>query len=107
MYYKEAFNLFFAEFDYLAVLDLESNQINDPSPRCLEALPNLQVLVLKSKKFYSLINTSFKIVHPFPNLRIIDLFDNEFSSPLPTKYFRIFKAMMSSDVKKIDRSYKS
>ncbi|WOG85894.1 hypothetical protein DCAR_0105087 [Daucus carota subsp. sativus] len=95
----------FAEFDSLAVLDLGNNQINDTFPRCLEALPNLQVLVLKSNKFCGLINTSSKIVHPFPSLRIIDLSDNEFSGPLPAKYFRNFKAIMNSDVSKIDRSY--
>ncbi|WOG85893.1 hypothetical protein DCAR_0105086 [Daucus carota subsp. sativus] len=95
----------FAEFDSLAILDLGNNKINDTFPRCLEALPNLQVLVLKSNKFYGLINTSSKIVYPFPRLRIIDLSDNEFSGPLPAKYFRNFKAMMNSDVSKIDRSY--
>ncbi|KAL1834850.1 hypothetical protein ACET3Z_004501 [Daucus carota] len=95
----------FAEFDSLAVLDLGNNRINDTFPRCLEALPKLQVLVLKSNKFYGLINTSSKIVHPFPSLRIIDLSENEFSGPLPAKYFRNFKAMMNSDVSKIDRSY--
>nr|XP_017229290.1 PREDICTED: receptor-like protein 12 [Daucus carota subsp. sativus] len=95
----------FAGFDSLAVLDLGNNQINDTFPQCLEALPNLQVLVLKSNKFYGLINTSSKIVHPFPSLRIIDLSKNEFSGPLPAKYFRNFKAMMDSDVSKIDRSY--
>ncbi|WOG85897.1 hypothetical protein DCAR_0105090 [Daucus carota subsp. sativus] len=95
----------FAQFDSLAVLDLGNNQINDTFPRCLEALPNLQVLVLKSNKFYGLINTSSKIVHPFPSLRIIDLSENEFSGPLPAKYFRNFKAMMNSEVNEVKRSY--
>nr|XP_017215485.1 PREDICTED: receptor-like protein 12 [Daucus carota subsp. sativus] len=95
----------FAEFHSLAVLDLGSNQINDTFPRCLEALPNLQVLVLKSNKFYGFINTSSNIVHPFPSLRIIDLSFNEFSGPLPEKYFRNFKAMMNGEVNKEKRSY--
>ncbi|KAL1834851.1 hypothetical protein ACET3Z_004502 [Daucus carota] len=95
----------FAEFDYLAVLDLGNNQINDTFPRCLEALPNLQVLVLKSNKFHGIINQSSKIEQPFPSLRIIDLSYNEFSGPLPQKYFRNFKAMMDGEVNEVNRSY--
>ncbi|KAL8106760.1 hypothetical protein AgCh_023505, partial [Apium graveolens] len=62
----------FSSFGLLETLDLGSNHINDTFPQCLEALPNLQVLVLKSNNFHGLVNKSSKIEHPFPSLRIID-----------------------------------
>ncbi|KAL8106707.1 hypothetical protein AgCh_023456 [Apium graveolens] len=95
----------FLEFDSLRVLDLGNNQISDTFPQFLEVLPNLQVLVLKSNKFHGIIITIFKVERPFHSLRIIDLSYNEFSGPLPSIYFKNFKAMMNGDVDKTERKY--
>ncbi|XP_074349221.1 receptor-like protein 33 [Apium graveolens] len=97
--------LSFAEFSYLEVIDLGSNQMKDTFPQWLENLQNLQVLILKSNKFHGIINRTSRIEHPFPSLRIIDLSDNEFSGPLPAKYFKNFKGMMNAEVNKMKRSY--
>ncbi|XP_017239974.1 receptor-like protein 33 [Daucus carota subsp. sativus] len=95
----------FAKFSYLEVLDIGSNHIRDTFPHCLESLPTLQVLVLKSNKFHGFISNDSKIERPFPSLRIIDLSYNEFSGLLPAKYIRNFSAMMNGDVHKVILGY--
>lgn len=72
----------------------------DTFPQWLEGLPNLQVLILKSKKLHGIINETSMIEHSFPGLRII-LSNNELLSPLPTKYLTNFKGMMNGEVNKI------
>ncbi|PON87242.1 Leucine-rich repeat domain containing protein [Trema orientale] len=81
----------------LEVLDIGNNKINDTFPHWLETLPILTVLVLRSNKFHGPIgDPKFVGWLPFRYLRIIDLSHNEFSGPLPTKYFELMIAMMDS-----------
>ena len=73
-------------------LILGNNQIDDVFPFWLGALPQLQVLILRSNRFHGAIkswHTNFK----FPSLHIIDLFDNEFVGDLPNEYFQNWDAM--------------
>lgn len=67
---------------HLEVLDVGNNQINDNFPNWLEILPELQVLILRSNRFWGPIGDNTTIV-PFPRLRIIDLSHNEFTGVLP------------------------
>ena len=66
----------------------------------LESLSELQVPILRSNRFHGSINP--KVRFPFRKLRIMDLSNNEFMGPLPTKYFENFVGMMdaySNDLK--------
>ncbi|CAL5349302.1 unnamed protein product [Camellia sinensis] len=84
--------------EYLEVLDLGKNKINDTFPNWLETLIELQVLVLRFNRFHGHIGTSkTKGKHPFPKLRIIDISCNEFTGLLPTNYIKQFGAMMNVD----------
>ncbi|XP_028107074.1 receptor-like protein 33 [Camellia sinensis] len=84
--------------EYLEVLDLGKNKINDTFPHWLETLTELQVLVLRFNRFHGQIGTSkTKGKHPFPKLRIIDISCNEFTGLLPTNYIKQFGAMMNVD----------
>lgn len=67
---------------HLEVLDVGNNQINDNFPNWLEILPELQVLILRSNRFWGPVGDNTTIV-PFPRLRIIDLSHNEFTGVLP------------------------
>ena len=78
----------------LEVLDLGNNKINEVFPYWLGSLQNLQVLVLQSNRFQGHIGNP-KTKFPFPNLRIIDISNNQFNGPLPRKYFGYLKAMIS------------
>uniref|UniRef100_A0A7N2MTZ7 Disease resistance R13L4/SHOC-2-like LRR domain-containing protein n=1 Tax=Quercus lobata TaxID=97700 RepID=A0A7N2MTZ7_QUELO len=89
---------------YLEVLDLGSNKINGTFPYWLEGLLYLQVLVLRSNKFQGCIGNP-KIKSPFPNLRILDISNNEFNGPLPRKYFKYLKAMTNVDEGKVALKY--
>ena len=80
----------------LEVLDLGSNKINGTFPYWLEGLLNLQVLVIRSNKFQGHIGNP-KTKFPFPHLRILDISNNEFNSPLPREYFKYLKAMTNVD----------
>ena len=80
--------------EYLEVLDIGNNKINDSFPYWLEALPKLQVLILTSNKFNGPID-NLKTKSSFPMLRIIDLSHNEFTGILPTKFFEGLKAIKS------------
>ncbi|XP_017239966.1 receptor-like protein 35 [Daucus carota subsp. sativus] len=97
--------LSFAKLEYLEVLDLGSNQISGTFPQQLEVLQNLQILVLKSNKFHGIISNISTIEHPFPNLRIIDISDNDFFGPLPANYIKNFKGMMDSSANEMERRY--
>ncbi|XP_028070414.1 receptor-like protein 7 [Camellia sinensis] len=74
------------------VLDLGNNKINDTFPYWLGTLPELRVLVLRSNKFHGPIDNSKPNLY-FPKLRIVDLSHNKFTGHLPSRYFKIFKAM--------------
>ncbi|KAL7221760.1 hypothetical protein ACSBR1_023661 [Camellia fascicularis] len=78
----------------LQVLDLGCNKFSDKFPYWLENLQWLQVLILTSNKFNGPVPTS-KAKFPFLSLRVMDLLDNYFTSPLPKKYFKNFNAMMN------------
>ncbi|GKV49181.1 hypothetical protein SLEP1_g55944 [Rubroshorea leprosula] len=77
----------------LEVLDVGNNYFNDIFPHWLGVLPRLQVLILQSNRFHGSINNSMTVLPSFPQLRIIDISQNQFDGLLPTKYFQNFKAM--------------
>ncbi|XP_065623651.1 receptor-like protein 6 [Quercus suber] len=83
----------------LEVLDFGKKKINSSFPRWLETLPELRVLILRSKNFHGALGNP-KTKSPFPNLRIIDLSQNEFDGHLPTNLFKYLKAMMNVSVTK-------
>ncbi|CAL5336831.1 unnamed protein product [Camellia sinensis] len=92
--------------EYLEVLDLGKNKINDTFPYWLETLTELQVLVLRFNRFHGHIGTSkTKGKHPFPKLRIIDISCNEFIGLLPTNYIKQFGAMMNVDEHEMKLKY--
>ncbi|KAK4594452.1 hypothetical protein RGQ29_018224 [Quercus rubra] len=80
----------------LEVLDLGNNKINGAFPYWLGSLQKLQVLVIRSNRFQGRIGNP-KTKFPFPNLRIIDISNNQFNGPLPIIYFEYLKAMMNVD----------
>ncbi|KAL6330434.1 hypothetical protein AAG906_040364 [Vitis piasezkii] len=80
----------------LESLNLGNNQISDTFPFWLGALPESQVLIIRSNRFHGAIGkprTNFE----FPKLRIIDLSYNSFSGNLPSVYFLDWIAMKSID----------
>ncbi|GJX75415.1 leucine-rich repeat-containing protein [Tanacetum coccineum] len=77
----------------LKVVDFGNNHLNGTFPRCLEDLPNLQALVLKSNNFHGHIQPSSTDESPFPSLQILDLSHNGFVGQLLAKYFQIFNSM--------------
>ncbi|GKV44520.1 hypothetical protein SLEP1_g51696 [Rubroshorea leprosula] len=77
----------------LEVLDVGNNNISDTFPHWLESLPHLQVLVLRSNKFYGSVQST-KESPSFPKLRVLDLSSNYFVGALPVRYIENFKAMM-------------
>ena len=86
------------------MLDLGNNKINDTFPHWLGTLPNLRVLVLRSKRFHGPIENPITKVS-FTNLRIIDLAHNEFHGLLPEKYFNYLNAMMNANANKGELKY--
>ncbi|KAJ6887719.1 receptor-like protein Cf-9 [Populus alba x Populus x berolinensis] len=80
----------------LQVIDLGNNKIEDTFPYFLETLPELQILVLKSNKLQGFVKGS-TAYNSFSKLRIFDISHNNFSGPLPTRYFNSLEAMMASD----------
>ncbi|XP_050241993.1 receptor-like protein 33 [Quercus robur] len=88
----------------LEVLDLGSNKINGTFPYWLEGLLYLHVLVIRSNKFQGCIGKP-KTKFPFPNLRILDISNNEFNGPLPIKYFKYLKAMTNVNDGKVALKY--
>ena len=56
-------------------------------------LPMLQVLVLKSNKFYGSIETPSTLKSAFPSMRVLVLSHNRFQGIVPQKYFQNFNAM--------------
>ncbi|XP_038680880.1 receptor-like protein 33 [Tripterygium wilfordii] len=81
----------------LEFLNLGDNQISDTFPFWLGALNNLQVLILRSNKFFGVVGspaTGFE----FSTLRIIDIANNGFTGILPSKYFQKWNGMRNFDV---------
>ncbi|KAL4308594.1 hypothetical protein GQ457_01G003800 [Hibiscus cannabinus] len=83
----------------LEYLDLSFNYLtghlpkfNWSSPLRLSVLPYLQVLILHSNGFYGGLHNS-KTISSFLSLQVIDLSQNDFIDPLPTKFFRNLRVM--------------
>uniref|UniRef100_A0A7N2MKE4 Leucine-rich repeat-containing N-terminal plant-type domain-containing protein n=1 Tax=Quercus lobata TaxID=97700 RepID=A0A7N2MKE4_QUELO len=77
----------------LEVLNIAKNKLNNTFPFWLESLPELQILVLRENGFHGPIwdpHTKFG----FFKLRVICLSQNNFSSKLPTEYFKTWNAML-------------
>nr|XP_023880672.1 receptor-like protein 9DC3 [Quercus suber] len=88
----------------LEVLDLGNNKINGAFPYWLGSLQKLQVLVIRSNRFQGRIGNP-KAKFFFPNLRIVDISNNQFNGPLPIKYFKYFKAMMNVNESEVALKY--
>ncbi|BAS70521.1 Os01g0160600 [Oryza sativa Japonica Group] len=81
----------------LEVFDVGFNQISDTFPCWMSTLPRLQVIALRSNKFFGQVAQSAveKNSCEFPAARIIDLASNNFSGPLPQdQWFKKLKSMM-------------
>ncbi|KAJ0873852.1 putative leucine-rich repeat-containing, plant-type [Helianthus annuus] len=79
----------------LEFLSLADNSFEDVFPLWLGTLPKLQVLLLRSNKFYGSIQGLSTISPQFQKLRIIDISNNYFSGQLPDKSFQTWNAMKS------------
>ncbi|XP_013635810.1 PREDICTED: receptor-like protein 12 [Brassica oleracea var. oleracea] len=88
----------------LEFLSVDNNNIKDMFPFWLKALPNLQVLTLRSNKFYGSISPPNQGPLGFPELRILEISDNKFTGSLPPRYFENWKAASSSLTGKEDGS---
>ncbi|MFS7983917.1 putative leucine-rich repeat domain superfamily [Helianthus anomalus] len=77
----------------LEFLSLASNSFEDVFPLWLGTHPKLQVLILRSNKFYGAIQGLSS--SQFLQLRIIDISNNGFSGQLPHKSFQNWNAMKS------------
>ncbi|GKV14920.1 hypothetical protein SLEP1_g25721 [Rubroshorea leprosula] len=75
---------------YLEILDVGNNNLNDTFPHWLGVLPLLKVLILRSNQFHGVISNSVPAFY-FPQLRIIDVAQNDFMGLLPGNYFKILK----------------
>uniref|UniRef100_A0A0E0BXH3 non-specific serine/threonine protein kinase n=1 Tax=Oryza meridionalis TaxID=40149 RepID=A0A0E0BXH3_9ORYZ len=81
----------------LEVFDVGFNQISDTFPCWMSTLPRLQVIALRSNKFFGQVAQSAveKNSCEFPAARIIDLASNNFSGPLPQdQWFKKLKSVM-------------
>ncbi|GLT26009.1 hypothetical protein SLA2020_011010 [Shorea laevis] len=76
----------------LEILDVGNNNLNDTFPHWLGVLPSLKVLILRSNRFHGAISNSIPAFY-FPQLRIIDVAQNDFMGLLPGNYFKICKGM--------------
>ncbi|KAI3804010.1 hypothetical protein L1987_32178 [Smallanthus sonchifolius] len=84
-----------ANCSYLEFLSLADNSFEDVFPLWLGTLPKLQVLILRSNKFYGSIQGLSTISSQFLKLRIIDISNNDFRGQLPHKSFQTWNAMKS------------
>ncbi|WMV07114.1 hypothetical protein MTR67_000499 [Solanum verrucosum] len=89
---------------YLEVVDLGNNELSDTFPKWLGALPYLQILILRSNKFYGPIKDS-RTDNLFAQIRVIDLSSNGFSGDLPARRFENFEAMKMIDESSGIREY--
>ncbi|XP_010473867.2 PREDICTED: receptor-like protein 12 [Camelina sativa] len=76
----------------LQFLSVDHNRIIDKFPFWLKALPNLQVLTLRSNKFYGPISSPDHGPLAFPELRVLEVADNNFTGSLSPSYFVNWKA---------------
>ncbi|MFQ6635493.1 hypothetical protein Gotur_010296, partial [Gossypium turneri] len=76
-----------------------NNYLNDTFPDWLGNLDHLQVLILRSNRFYGQVVNSNVIVS-FPRLHVIDLSQNNLSGYLPIKFFENLHAIRKGNEKK-------
>ncbi|KAH9723679.1 Receptor-like protein 7 [Citrus sinensis] len=98
------FPRYLADCDELEVVNVGNNMIGDTFPSWLGCLPGLNILVLRSNRFYGPLCES-NIMFPFQALRIIDLSHNEFTGFLPRWIFVSLEAMKNVDEKGSDGLY--
>ncbi|PKI72308.1 hypothetical protein CRG98_007288 [Punica granatum] len=84
-------------FKNLEVLDLGENELESHFPYWLDTLPHLQVLILRSNMFGGPVDSSKRTSHPFPQLLILDLSNNSFSSRLLAEYIANLIAMKNEE----------
>ncbi|KAK3404325.1 hypothetical protein EUGRSUZ_K00632, partial [Eucalyptus grandis] len=78
----------------LKFINFANNLIADTFPSWLGSLPELHVLILRSNKFYGVIERP-KSSSTFLKLRILDLSINAFTGKLPMEFFQCWNAMKS------------
>ncbi|MFQ6653600.1 hypothetical protein Gotur_024918, partial [Gossypium turneri] len=88
----------------LNLLNVGNNNLNDTFPSWLGNLDQLQVLILRSNRFYGQIE-SCDITVSSTKLRIIDLSHNNFSGYLPTLVFEHMHAIKDEYGKKVEPNY--
>ncbi|EOA28988.1 hypothetical protein CARUB_v10025247mg [Capsella rubella] len=71
----------------LEFISVANNRLEDTFPFWLKALPNLQVLTLRSNKFYGPMSPPHQGPLGFPELQIFEIADNKFTGSLPPNYF--------------------
>ncbi|KAH0883216.1 LOW QUALITY PROTEIN: hypothetical protein HID58_059312, partial [Brassica napus] len=76
----------------LRFVSVDNNKIKDTFPFWLKALPGLQVLTLRSNKFYGPVSLPGEVPLAFPKLHILEISDNNFTGSLPSNYFVNWKA---------------
>ncbi|XP_049395609.1 receptor-like protein 9DC3 [Solanum stenotomum] len=77
---------------YLEFFDLGNNELNDTFPKWLGALPDLQILNVRSNKLHGPINDA-RTANLFAKILVIDLSSNGLSGDLPMSLFENFQAM--------------
>ncbi|PRQ31020.1 putative leucine-rich repeat-containing, plant-type, leucine-rich repeat domain, L [Rosa chinensis] len=85
-----------ASCSQLVFLNLGNNHITDTFPSWLGVLQLLKVLILRSNAFHGIIGKPASS-HEFPELSIVDLSSNDFSSLLPSDHLDNWNAMKSVD----------
>ncbi|CAL9222408.1 unnamed protein product [Arabidopsis halleri] len=76
----------------LLFLSVDHNGIKDTFPFYLKALPKLQVLILRSNKFYGPLSPPNQGPLGFPELRILEIAGNKLTGSLPPNFFVNWKA---------------
>ncbi|VYS58523.1 unnamed protein product [Arabidopsis thaliana] len=76
----------------LQFLSVDHNGIEDTFPFSLKALPKLQVLILRSNKFYGPLSPPNQGSLGFPELRIFEIAGNKLTGSLPLNFFENGKA---------------
>ncbi|XLT57082.1 receptor like protein 27-like [Arachis hypogaea] len=84
----------------LESLDVRHNHFNDSFPFWLGSLPKLKAVSLRDNQFHGAIMCPLK--YRFPQLRIIDLSHNGFSTKLTSEIIMCFKSMIISDKRQLD-----
>ncbi|XP_039029597.1 receptor-like protein 43 [Hibiscus syriacus] len=76
----------------LRLFDVGNNDLTNAFPKWLRNLNHLQILILRSNRFYGQVDDS-DVAVSFTRLRVIDLSHNNFSGYLPTKFFENLHAI--------------